>query len=179
MDSNFHYRPSMSKKTFALSKVKFLQVTETGRRMKALLDAECIPAITQRSECLADWYKMAQTVYLQTQILDKDMINYERSLDTYSYRLSRESSERHEVLLRFVERLPERPAGNQTSTLSGCIQDEGTKKWQSICETQKEIARIISENNILVQQLDRLSLLDSEFSDSDHDNEPDNEDYQL
>lgn len=34
----------------------------------------------QLADCMADWYKMAQTVYLQAQILDKD-------IDTFEHRL--------------------------------------------------------------------------------------------
>lgn len=33
------------------------------------------------AECLADWYKLAQTVYLKTQILEKDVRDYERKLN--------------------------------------------------------------------------------------------------
>lgn len=156
------------------------QVTETGRRMKTLLESECIPSITQRSECLADWYKMAQTVYLQTQILDKDISNYQRSLDTHSYRLWQETTDRYESLSRLIKRLPDRQDGGHTCTLSGCIQqhEEGTKKWQNICDTQEQIARILADNGSLVKQLFRLSIQNDkcdEANDDDDENENDDE----
>lgn len=33
------------------------------------------------AECLADWYKLAQTVYLKTEILEKDVRECERNLN--------------------------------------------------------------------------------------------------
>lgn len=133
------------------------QVTETGRRLKALLETECIPAMTQRSECVADWYKMAQTVYLQTQILDKDIDSYEHALESFSYRLSQESKERNESLLHSLDRLPGKL--KTTEKMSVPVQ-ESTKKWRNICDTQEQITVILYENGRLVDQLDHLSEID-------------------
>lgn len=47
------------------------------------------PAIHQEAECLADWYKMAQTIFLQTQILEKDLTSYEDSIYELKDRLTR------------------------------------------------------------------------------------------
>lgn len=52
-----------------------------GDRIKALLIDDVKPAVAQMAECLADWYKLAQTVYLKTQILEKDVRDYERKLN--------------------------------------------------------------------------------------------------
>ena len=41
------------------------------------------------AECLADWYKMAQTIYLQTQILEKDISSHEETLFELRDRLIR------------------------------------------------------------------------------------------
>jgi hypothetical protein len=41
------------------------------------------------AECLADWYKMAQTIYLQTQILEKDLSSYEETIFELRDRLVR------------------------------------------------------------------------------------------
>lgn len=38
------------------------------------------PAVAQMAECLADWYKLAQTVYLKSEILEKDVRECERNL---------------------------------------------------------------------------------------------------
>jgi TANK-binding kinase 1 len=47
------------------------------------------PAIVIEAECLADWYKMAQTIYLQTQILEKDLTSYEETIFELRDRLVR------------------------------------------------------------------------------------------
>lgn len=122
-----------------------------------MLETECIPAIIQRSESLADWYKMAQTVYLQIQLLDKDLDNYERSLEALSYRLTDESSERHEALWKLLDQLPSGQTSEQASHLPSCIREEGTKMWRNICDTQHEIRGILKDNNELFDCLGRLS----------------------
>lgn len=61
----------------ALEKIK---VSETGKRLKSLLNDDIKPSVAQEAECLADWYKMAQTIFLQTQILQKDVSGYEEAL---------------------------------------------------------------------------------------------------
>ncbi|XP_066591995.1 inhibitor of nuclear factor kappa-B kinase subunit epsilon [Prorops nasuta] len=139
-----------------------IKVTETGRRIKSLLELECMPAIIQRSECLADWYKMAQTVFLQTQILDKDVENYEHVLETYSYRLSQESQERHEMMLQSLERIP---GGLNIVDNSHTSVVDSNKRWRAVNETQDKIALILQENNSILGQLEQLTM--SEFLNTD------------
>lgn len=43
----------------------FFQVAETGKRIKSLLNDDVRPVVAQIAECLADWYKRAQTIYLK------------------------------------------------------------------------------------------------------------------
>ncbi|KAH8400445.1 hypothetical protein KR222_000012 [Zaprionus bogoriensis] len=61
----------------ALEKIK---VDHNGKRIKQLLLENVNPAVAQMAECLADWYKLAQTVYLKTQILEKDVRDCDRKL---------------------------------------------------------------------------------------------------
>uniref|UniRef100_A0A182NLJ5 Protein kinase domain-containing protein n=1 Tax=Anopheles dirus TaxID=7168 RepID=A0A182NLJ5_9DIPT len=56
-----------------LEKVK---IAETGKRLKSLLNDAVRQAVEQEAECLADWYKKAQTIFLQTQFLMKDVGAY-------------------------------------------------------------------------------------------------------
>ncbi|XP_040164449.1 inhibitor of nuclear factor kappa-B kinase subunit epsilon [Anopheles arabiensis] len=56
-----------------LEKVK---IAETGKRLKTLLNDGVRQAVEQEAECLADWYKKAQTIFLQTQFLTKDVGAY-------------------------------------------------------------------------------------------------------
>lgn len=111
-----------------------------------------------RSECVADWYKMAQTVFLQTQILDKDVDNYEHILEAFSYRLSHESKERYENFVHLIDRFPEKL---KTIEKTNSPAQESTKKWKNICVMQEQIAMILYKNGLLIDQLDRLSTLDS------------------
>uniref|UniRef100_A0A1A9WM29 Protein kinase domain-containing protein n=1 Tax=Glossina brevipalpis TaxID=37001 RepID=A0A1A9WM29_9MUSC len=62
----------------ALEKIK---VDRNGKRIKSLLLDDVKPSVAQMAECLADWYKLAQTVYLKSEILEKDIREYERNLD--------------------------------------------------------------------------------------------------
>lgn len=66
-----------------------IKVAETGKRVKALLNDMVKPAIHLEAECLADWYKMSQTIFLQTQILEKDLTSYEDSIYELKDRLTR------------------------------------------------------------------------------------------
>ena len=52
-------------------------MTETIRVIVELLTKECEPSVTSRTEALADWYKMASTIYLQTEILYKDLADFQ------------------------------------------------------------------------------------------------------
>ncbi|XP_014216173.1 inhibitor of nuclear factor kappa-B kinase subunit epsilon [Copidosoma floridanum] len=140
-----------------------IKVTETGRRMKELLEKQVTPAITQRSECLADWYKMAQTVFLQTQILDSDIDNYELALDSFLLRLSQESKERYEYICRTLDDwLPMiGKQFNKGTKKSQTEFDEHKKrramleedKWQDIYSMQEEILTILCTNELLVEDI--------------------------
>lgn len=152
------------------------QVSETGRRMKELLEKEVIPAITQRSECLADWYKMAQTVFLQAQILDKDMDNYERVIETFSLRLSQDSKERFDHISRTLDAwLPSAGKQQQTTTATK-LQSEmdevqkrkaiEEKKWKEICAMQEQILLILYKNNMLVEELNTVAMKELSLKES-------------
>lgn len=44
------------------------QIAETGKRTKSLLNDDVKPVVAQIAECLADWYKRAQTIYLKVRL---------------------------------------------------------------------------------------------------------------
>ncbi|XP_017755004.1 PREDICTED: inhibitor of nuclear factor kappa-B kinase subunit epsilon [Eufriesea mexicana] len=135
-----------------------MKITSTGQRIKNLLETFCTLSMTSRSECVADWYKMAQTVFLQTQILDKDVDNYEQILEAYSCRLSQESKEHYESFLHLIDRVPEKLETIEKTNLPA---QENTKIWKNICVTQERIAMLLHNNDLLIDQLDRLSTIDS------------------
>lgn len=123
-----------------------------------LLETECIPAIVQRSESLADWYKMVQTIYLQSQILDKDLRTYNNSLESFACRMSQESNERYETLSSYINTLPTKQSTSQTSNLPDSIREEGTKMWRNICDMQQQIALILCDNDLLVDKINNLTI---------------------
>lgn len=40
-------------------------MAETGKRIKSLLNDDVRPVVGAIAECLADWYKHAQTIYVK------------------------------------------------------------------------------------------------------------------
>ena len=52
----------------------------------------------QLTEFFADWYKMSQTTYLQTEILLKDIVNYQNSIETFALVL-KDSEEKYSTSL--------------------------------------------------------------------------------
>ena len=78
-----------------------IKMTETIRILVALLVNECTPSITSRTEALADWYKMAGTIYLQTEILFKDLSVYQDDIAAFSLGL-RHSQDRYLQLLKEI-----------------------------------------------------------------------------
>merc|ERR1712106_1239062 len=76
-----------------------IKMTETIRVIVELLTKECEPSVTSRTEALADWYKMASTIYLQTEILYKDLQVFQDDIAAYSMGL-RHSQDRYLQLVR-------------------------------------------------------------------------------
>lgn len=49
-------------------------MAETGKRIKSLLNDDVRPVVAQIAECLADWYKHAQTIYVKVGVIFKNYI---------------------------------------------------------------------------------------------------------
>ena len=62
-------------------------MTETIRTIIDLLNKECEPSVSNKTEALADWYKKASTIYLQTEILFKDLAAYQEDIAAYGMNL--------------------------------------------------------------------------------------------
>ncbi|XP_076279940.1 I-kappaB kinase epsilon [Lasioglossum baleicum] len=137
-----------------------IKVTETGQRIKNLLETFCIPSMANRSEYVADWYKIAQTVFLQTQILDKDIDNYERVLQAYSYRLSQENKEPCENVLHVID-----PGKLKTIEKSNQPAQENAKVCKKICVAQEQIVMLLHSNELLIDQINSLSTLEDSEDD--------------
>lgn len=84
-----------------------IKVADAGRQLRSLLDQKAAPPLAQQAENMADWYKKAHTVFLQTQILEKDITKFEHRLDQFKCRLMEADRSFHDELLtrQFTQKL--------------------------------------------------------------------------
>lgn len=127
-----------------------IKVAEVGRRVKTLLENEVSPSVTQLSDSLADWYKMAQTVYLQARILDKDVDTFETRLESFVDSIIEADRSFHKELVN-VSRVhgAGRIRNQELRTFRASIKD--------ILNVQDEIASVIKDNSELVSQFQNLT----------------------
>ncbi|XP_075215818.1 I-kappaB kinase epsilon [Lycorma delicatula] len=123
-----------------------IKVAETGKRLKTLLEGEVIPSVTQLSDSMADWYKMAQTVYLQARILDKDADAFQRRLEAFISRVVDNDQSFHDELVN-VSRVKG----------AGRIRGQELKSFfrtsiKEIINIQDEAYNVLKENTELVAQ---------------------------
>ncbi|PSN34189.1 Serine/threonine-protein kinase TBK1 [Blattella germanica] len=139
-----------------------IKVGETGRRIQALLDAECQPAVAQLADCLADWYKKAQTVYVKVRIFDRDINEYEARLNTFAHHLSEADITFHQKLQDALgqtkqdakpKATPSKPINKvrrNTNEFHQCV--------NNIIAVQGEMATIMRENSEIVSQFQQLTM---------------------
>lgn len=133
-----------------------IKITETGRRVKTLLETECENAFSQLAENLGDWYKISQTVYLQMMILNKDIMSYQQELNKFSENLAIENAQYSENVKKLLEvydsksRAPDSCKNLQNGKLKN--------SFREVNRIKKEILGIIRENSNLVEQLQMLSM---------------------
>lgn len=123
--------------------------------IKNLLEQEVVLSIIQTADCLADWYKMAQTIYLQGKILDKDVDNSKKSLEKFFLRM--EESDKI-----FYDE------GNNIGIIRPLMQHEGriirgkdVRSFKTkICEihcAQEEIDSLIKENSQIIDMFQSIA----------------------
>lgn len=117
--------------------------------MKNLLEREVINTVTQMSDCLADWYKVAQTIYLQSRILDKDVDTYRQKLQKFLYQIKESDQCFHESISK----------GDQTNHVikhRTRIKNQDSQLLritiQELQAAQFENSNLIKSNNCIVQQ---------------------------
>ncbi|GJQ66582.1 ik2 [Trypoxylus dichotomus] len=128
-----------------------IKITETLRAIKSLLESECLPAYTDLSEALGDWYNYAQTIYLKTMILNNDVSVYENELNQLLNALKIEFQEFKES----VKNLPEQ-IKNGVKVPEVSVKKQNKKLLNSFKEAdiiKKEIAFLLSQNTELVQTI--------------------------
>lgn len=134
-----------------------IKIMETVRRIKALLETEVVPAYTQFADNLGDWYKIAQTIYLQTMILNKDVSCYNQKLDVFHGNLMAENVQFKEDMKAIVEN---KVKSNVVPPVyqSGNFKTEQLRvSFGKLVKTKEEIMEVLSENNQLVEQINVLS----------------------
>ena len=159
-----------------------IKMQETIRVLQELLQKDCTPSITQLTDALADWYKIAQTTYLQTEILHKDMVVYRDDIETFSVTLKESQNEK------YFERLEEAKAhlnqrkkeqeeekkkldvvnGTHRPKANGSINHAKQKAsdskqvkraLRSILTAQDEVWGILRENTRLIEQFGQLAVV--------------------
>lgn len=133
-----------------------IKIMETVRRIKALLENEVVPAYTQFADNLGDWYKIAQTIYLQTMILNKDVGCYDQKLEQFHSNLMAENEQFKEDMRGIIEQ-------KVKSKMAPVYQSGNFKTEQlrmsfgKLSKTKEEIMEVLSENNHLVEQINIIS----------------------
>ncbi len=95
-----------------------------------LLTKECQPAAAGVTEALADWYKMAQTTFLQAEILRKDVSAFEDEISSFAVASGSITRERSEAAFEeALESLKESRKGGNAVTTNG--NDSGKAKRES------------------------------------------------
>lgn len=130
-----------------------IKITHTINRIKVLLQKEVFPQFVQLAENLGDWYKIAQTVYLQMMILKRDVLNYDGNLKKFEL----EMFIKNEEYLEQVRKLLEQDASDNSSKQ---IKNSNNQKLK-IClnEFRREscsLSEAVLENSQLVEQVNKI-----------------------
>ncbi|GLV39729.1 I-kappaB kinase epsilon [Carabus blaptoides fortunei] len=130
-----------------------IKIAETGRRLKILLDNECTPIIAQLAENLGDWYKISQTVYLQTMILNKDLDVCEQKLKQFSEEIAIESRIYTEELALNVEEVEQKTKTplNSSNEQNRAGAKVFKKHFKNIGLVIDDIGEIVKENSEVVE----------------------------
>ncbi|KAH8263132.1 hypothetical protein KR044_004835 [Drosophila immigrans] len=136
----------------ALEKIK---VDHNGKRIKQLLMDNVNPAVAQMAECLADWYKLAQTVYLKTQILEKDVRDCERKLcDIRDELYHIKSEQKVDVDTKNIS------SNNQLAKI------EERNRLRIMKQQQLEVMAVMQKNSELITLLGNLGIIDGNVNGS-------------
>lgn len=128
----------------ALEKIK---IARNGKGIKSLLMDNVQPSVAQIAECLADWYKLAQTVYLQTQILEKDVRDCDRKLQDY-----------RERLYQIKDDLKIDEDSNNADNFNQLTKIELRNKLRLLMAHQREVNSITQQNSELLEMINSFAL---------------------
>ena len=125
-----------------------IKMQETIRVLQDLLQKECTPSINQMTDALADWYKMAQTTFLQTEILMKDIMIYKNDIESFIVTLKQAQIEKyHEALNDGKTSLSEQRKEQKEQIRKRRQQEEEEKRIQ-----QEKIQQVEAEQQVSVNK---------------------------
>lgn len=135
-----------------------IKISETGRRLKLLLETECSPVMSQFADNLGDWYKISQTVYLQTMILEKDLDVYERNFKKLSDEYFIDASiicRDFMLAIDNVSQCDKMSLNQGTTRISASI---FKKQFKSIGSVSDDINEILDENSKIIDEFAHMIL---------------------
>jgi len=148
-----------------------IKMTETIKVIVELLNKESDPVVTTSTEALADWYKMASTIYLQVEILFKDLSVYQEDISAYIIGLKHAQDRYLQVLGDVTGRLREvsMEAPPPAPTPQPQHDSRAVKKAaRNILDTQDEVWGILRENSRLIEQFTSLASAAGPLDNTDH-----------
>ena len=148
---------------------------ETIRVLQDLLNTGVQPVIHQLTDVLADWYKLAQTTFLQTEILHKDIGIASEEVDAFLVTLKGAQEQYNNSLNEAIDgikseldeaqnvRKKSQAAaaiinGSKLNGNNGVDSKQVRKALRSILTTQDEVWGILRENTRLIEQFGQLAV---------------------
>jgi len=148
-----------------------IKMQETIRVLMDLLQTGVQPVIHQLTDVLADWYKMAQTTFLQTEILHKDIGLASEEVDAFLVTLKGAQEQydstlneaidgiKSELEAQNVKKKSAAAAINGSKSMSNGVDSKQVRKaLRSILTTQDEVWGILRENTRLIEQFGQLAV---------------------
>ncbi|XP_019550623.1 serine/threonine-protein kinase TBK1 [Aedes albopictus] len=145
----------------ALEKIK---ITETGKRVKTLLNDDVRPAVELEAECLADWYKKAQTIFLQTQFLLKDVSSHEETLYNIRMRLVQIKEDLKEDIKNDgeVSKIANERTVNEQNIECMKKSKEMMCYLRTMWNYNRDIKKVLVQNSELVEKIHKLAINDEQ-----------------
>jgi len=149
-----------------------IKMAETVKVIEDLLLKECEPSVMTRTEALADWYKMASTIYLQAEILYKDLYLFQEEMSSFTMSLRHSQDKYIELLGGLGGRLREAGVGVAPSPAPTPVphadNSNVARAVKNILGTQDEVWGLLRENSRLIEQFTSLAAAAGPLDNTDH-----------
>uniref|UniRef100_A0A0K2TCD3 Inhibitor of nuclear factor kappaB kinase subunit epsilonlike [Megachile rotundata] n=1 Tax=Lepeophtheirus salmonis TaxID=72036 RepID=A0A0K2TCD3_LEPSM len=149
-----------------------IKMQETIKVLVELLQKESEPALVNQMEGLADWYKMAQTTFIQAEILFKDIAVFKENIRHFSESLKLSQDRYLEKMVSLVEEAETIKINNmKKEEIESCKSKMESRQIKmaikSILSTQDEVWGILRENTRLIEQFGQLATIANSSTGSD------------